>query len=93
MRELIDLVRRKLSPAAILLASAAEDKVTMVAGLTRDLVERGLSAGEWIKAPAEAVGGKGGGKPDMAQAGGKLPDKLPTALDAARASIEKLLAK
>jgi alanyl-tRNA synthetase len=93
MRDLIDLVRRKVSPAAILLASAAEDKVTIIAGLTRDLVDRGLSAGEWIKTPAEAVGGKGGGKPDMAQAGGKLANQVPAALDAARASIEKLLAK
>jgi alanyl-tRNA synthetase len=91
LRELIDLVRRKTSPAAVLLASAGEDKVTLVAGLTRDLVDRGLSAGEWIKSPAEAVGGRGGGKPDMAQAGGKSPDKIPTALDAARESIGKML--
>ena len=93
MRELIDLIRRKTSPAAILLASGGEDKVTIVAGLTRDLVERGLSAGEWIKPAAEAVGGRGGGKPDMAQAGGKLPDKIPAALEAAKASIAKLLKK
>lgn len=91
MRELIDLIRRKTSPAAVMLASSAEDKVTLVAGITRDLVERGLSAGEWIKSAAEAVGGRGGGKPDMAQAGGKHPDKLPDALAAARESIEKLL--
>jgi alanyl-tRNA synthetase len=93
MRELIDLVRRKVSPAAILLASRADDKVTLVAGLTRDLVDRKLSAGDWIKGAAEIVGGRGGGKPDMAQAGGKLPDKLPEALDAARQTIGKLLAR
>jgi alanyl-tRNA synthetase len=93
MRELIDLIRRKVSPAAVLLASRADDKVTIVAGLTRDLVEKGLSAGEWIKPAAEAVGGRGGGKPDMAQAGGKHPEQLPAALTAARASIERLLAK
>ncbi len=91
MRELIDLVRRKTSPAAILLASRGEDKVTIIAGLTRDLVERGLSAGEWIKSSAESVGGRGGGKPDMAQAGGKLPDKVPAALEAAKSSIARLL--
>jgi alanyl-tRNA synthetase len=91
MRELIDLVRRKISPAAILLASGGEDKVTIVAGLTRDLVDRGLSAGKWINSAAEPVGGRGGGKPDMAQAGGKLPDKLPGALESARAEITKLL--
>ncbi len=91
MRELIDLVRRKTSPAAIMLASRDEDKVTIIAGLTRDLVDRGLSAGEWIKSAAEAVGGRGGGKPDMAQAGGRLPDKVPDALQAASASIARLL--
>ncbi len=91
MRELIDLVRRKVSPAAVMLASRDDGKVTIVAGLTRDLVEKGLSAGEWIKSAAEAVGGRGGGKPDMAQAGGKHPDQLPAALAAARGSIEKLL--
>ncbi len=91
MRELIDLVRRKTSPAAVLLASGSEDKVTIVAGLTRDLVDRGLSAGEWIKSAAEAVGGRGGGKPDMAQAGGKHPEKLLEALQSARQKIEALL--
>jgi alanyl-tRNA synthetase len=91
MRELIDLVRRKVSPAAVLLASAADGKVTVVAGLTRDLVDRKLSAGEWIKSAAEAVGGRGGGKPDMAQAGGKLPEKVGDALAAARAAIEQML--
>jgi alanyl-tRNA synthetase len=74
------------------LASAADGKVTVVAGLTRDLVDRKLSAGEWIKSAAEAVGGRGGGKPDMAQAGGKLPEKIGDALAAARATIEKMLA-
>jgi alanyl-tRNA synthetase len=92
MRELVDLVRRKVSPTAILLASSADDKVTIVAGLTRDLVDRGLSAGQWINSAAEIVGGRGGGKPDMAQAGGKQPDKLPAALDAARKQIGTLLA-
>ncbi|HEY2825979.1 MAG TPA: DHHA1 domain-containing protein, partial [Pirellulales bacterium] len=93
MRELVDLVRRKISPAAILLASPAEDKVTIIAGLTRDLVDRGLSAGQWINSVAEIVGGRGGGKPDMAQAGGKSPEKLPAALEAARKQIEVLLIK
>jgi alanyl-tRNA synthetase len=92
MRELIDLVRRKVSPAAVLLASGADGKVTIVAGLTRDLVDRKLSAGEWIKSAAEAVGGRGGGKPDMAQAGGKRPEKIGDALAAARATIETMLA-
>jgi alanyl-tRNA synthetase len=75
----------------VLLASAEGDKVTLVAGISRELEARGLSAGEWIKEPATIVGGRGGGKPDLAQAGGKQADKLPAALDAARKSITSLL--
>jgi alanyl-tRNA synthetase len=93
MRELVDLVRRKVSPAAILLASRADDKVTLIAGLTRDLVDRGLSAGNWINSAAEIVGGRGGGKPDMAQAGGKLAEKVPAALAAAEKQIDMLLSR
>jgi alanyl-tRNA synthetase len=91
MRQLIDQVRRKASPAAVLLGSSGEGKVTLVAGVSRELESRGLHAGNWIKLPAEVVGGRGGGKPDMAQAGGKHPEKLAEALDAARREIAKLL--
>jgi alanyl-tRNA synthetase len=56
------------------------------------LVERGLDAVQWVRAISKLVDGSGGGRPDMAQAGGKLPEKLPEALEAARAEIEKLLA-
>ncbi len=62
-----------------------------MAGISRDLQDRGLNAGEWIRAAAEVVGGRGGGKPDMAQAGGKHPEKLPEALQAAHAGIQSLL--
>ena len=93
MRQLIDQIRKKVSPSAVLLATVAgEKKVVLVAGLTRDLVERGASAGQWVEAAAKAVGGGGGGRPDMAQAGGKQPEKLPEALAAARASIREMLA-
>ncbi len=91
MRQCIDQLRRKASPIAVLLASADGDKVTLVAGISRELEARGLSAGDWIKEPASIVGGRGGGKPDLAQAGGKQVDKLPDALDAARKSIAGLL--
>ncbi len=92
MRQLIDQLRKKTSPIAILLASRDEEKVTIVAGITRDLEDRGLNAGDWIRAAAEVVGGRGGGRPDMAQAGGKQPEKLPAALEAARQRINDLLA-
>ncbi|MEI6241560.1 MAG: alanine--tRNA ligase, partial [Planctomycetia bacterium] len=91
MRQCIDQLRRKASPIAVFLGSSEADKVTLVAGISRELEERGLSAGTWIKDAATIVGGKGGGRPDLAQAGGKLVDKLPEALSAARKSIEQLL--
>ena len=53
--------------------------------------DRGLDAVKWVKATAAVVDGGGGGRPDMAQAGGKLPEKFPEALEAARREIENLL--
>jgi len=81
MRQLIDQLRKKTASTAILLAaSSGDDKVTLVAGISRDLVERGLSAGNWVRDVAPIVGGGGGGRPDMAQAGGKDPKKLSEAV-------------
>jgi alanyl-tRNA synthetase len=90
-RETIDLLRRKGPPVAVLLAAREEGKVLLVAGISRDLQARGLDAVKWIRTAAEIVGGSGGGKPDMAQAGGKHPDKLPEALEAARGAIGGML--
>lgn len=94
LRQLIDQLRRKTSPVAVLLANRQEEekKVTLIAGLSRDLVERGLDSVAWIKVASAVVDGGGGGRPDMAQAGGKLPDQLPGAFEAARLEIERLLA-
>ena len=81
MRQLVDQVRQKTKPVAIFLASAsAADKVLLVAGISRDLVERGLSAGDWVRETAPIVGGGGGGKPDLAQAGGKQPENIQACL-------------
>jgi len=93
LRQLIDQLRRKTAPVAILLGTPGEEgKVTLMAGLSRDLVEKGLDAVKWIRPTAKVVQGGGGGRPDMAQAGGKLADKLPEALKAARREIETMLA-
>jgi alanyl-tRNA synthetase len=62
-----------------------------VAGISKELEARGLSAGNWIRDVATVVGGKGGGRPDLAQAGGKLVAKLPEALETARQQIQTLL--
>jgi alanyl-tRNA synthetase len=93
MRQLIDQVRTKASPAAVLLAARqGEDKVTLVAGISKDLQSRKLSAGDWIRPVAAAVGGGGGGRPDLAQAGGKDPAKLPEALQIAKTTIREMIA-
>jgi len=93
LRGMIDQLRRKAAPVAVLLANGQEEekKVTLIAAFSRDLVERGLDAVAWVRATASVVDGSGGGRSDMAQAGGKLPDKLPQALEIARSEIEKLL--
>jgi alanyl-tRNA synthetase len=92
LRQLIDQLRRQASPIAVLLGTRqGEDKVMLVAGLSRDLVERGCNAVDWVKEAASVVGGGGGGRPDMAQAGGKDPHKLPDALEKAREVIRRLL--
>ncbi|MEE2737514.1 MAG: alanine--tRNA ligase [Planctomycetota bacterium] len=83
MRNQIDKLRKTETPVAILFASKSDSQVQMVAGLSRELVELGIHAGNWIRATAQIVGGGGGGKPDMAQAGGTLPDKLDDALQSA----------
>jgi alanyl-tRNA synthetase len=93
MRQIIDQLRKKSAPIAVLLGSRDEEKVTLIAGISRDLVAQGLNAGEWIRAAAEVVGGRGGGKPDLAQAGGRHPEKLPEALNAAKEGFAQLAAK
>ncbi|MCA9121169.1 MAG: alanine--tRNA ligase, partial [Planctomycetales bacterium] len=93
MRQLIDQIRKKGGSNAIFLATVGGDsKVILVAGVSRDLVDRGVSAGNWVKEVAPVVGGGGGGKPDLAQAGGKDPDKLPEALQVAQGAMQKWLA-
>ncbi len=95
MKQLIDQCRKKpeAGPLAIFLATAlSADKVVLVAGLSRDLVDRGLSAGNWVKEVAPTVGGGGGGKPDLAQAGGKQPENISAALEKASEFIRSKLA-
>jgi alanyl-tRNA synthetase len=80
VRGQIDRIRQKLGSSLVVFGSVEEDKVPLIVALSQDLVKKGLKAGDLIKPIAEIVGGKGGGKPDMAQAGGKDAAKLPVAL-------------
>ena len=81
LREALDQLKDKLAPAAIVLAAVRDGKVTLIAGVTKDLTER-VNAGELVNHVAAHVGGKGGGRPDMAQAGGNDPSGLEGALRA-----------
>jgi len=79
LRETLDKLRDKLEPAAIVLAAVDGDKVSLVAGVSKAITGK-VKAGELVNHVAQQVGGKGGGRPDMAQAGGKDPSKLKEAL-------------
>ncbi|MFZ2269133.1 MAG: alanine--tRNA ligase [Azonexus sp.] len=87
LRETMDKLKDKLKSAAIVLASVADGKVTLIAGVTADLVGK-VKAGELVNLVAQQVGGKGGGRPDMAQAGGTQPENLPAALASVLAWVE-----
>ncbi|MGH2621019.1 MAG: alanine--tRNA ligase, partial [Anaerolineales bacterium] len=80
LRALVDRFRSEHPSGVAVLASAVDNRPIIVAAVTQDLVARGLHAGELVKAVAQQVGGEGGGKPTLAQAGGKDPSQLPTAL-------------
>jgi len=81
LRETMDQLKNKLGSAAVVLGTVnADNKVSIIAGVTRDQTEH-LKAGELVNAVASQVGGKGGGRPDMAQAGGNQPENLDAALD------------
>jgi alanyl-tRNA synthetase len=80
LRSTMDKLKDKLKSAAIVLAAVNDGKVTLIAGVTADATSR-VKAGELVNFVAQQVGGKGGGRPDMAQAGGTDPSGLPRALE------------
>ncbi|HWI70947.1 MAG TPA: DHHA1 domain-containing protein, partial [Baekduia sp.] len=86
-----DRVKNAIGDAAIVLGAVTDGKVALIASVAPSLVQRGLKAGELVKVAAQVVGGGGGGRDTMAQAGGRDPDKLGDALAAARAHIEATL--
>ena len=87
LRETLDALKEKLGSAAIVLASDADGKVALIAGVTADLTAR-IKAGELVNHVAAQVGGKGGGRPDMAQAGGTDVAALPQALQSVAPWVE-----
>jgi alanyl-tRNA synthetase len=90
--EVLDRLKGRLPGAAILLGSAADGRVHLVASVASELVERGVKAGAIVKAAAAVVGGGGGGRDTLAQAGGRDPERLDEAIETGRAAIEAALA-
>jgi alanyl-tRNA synthetase len=87
MRETVDRLKDKLKSAAIVLGAVTDGKVSLIAGVTPDLIGK-VKAGELVNYVAQQVGGKGGGRPDMAQAGGTNPAGLPGALQSVKSWVE-----
>jgi alanyl-tRNA synthetase len=90
--QIVDRLKGKLGDAAIVLGSPGDGRVDLVASVAPALVERGLRAGDIVRVAAQQVGGGGGGRDTLARAGGRHPDKLPAAIEAAREVIEAALA-
>jgi alanyl-tRNA synthetase len=90
LRETIDKLKDKLKSAVVVLGSTEGEKVTLIAGVTADLTGK-LKAGEVVSHVAQQVGGKGGGRPDMAQGGGTEGSKLPAALASVKQWVEQRL--
>ncbi len=88
LRETMDKLKERLKSAAIVLGAVNDGKVSLIAGVTSDLVAK-VKAGELVNFVAQQVGGKGGGRPDMAQAGGTEPAKLPHALESVKHWVEE----
>ena len=91
LRDLMDQLKNKLGRCALVLAAVNGDKVSLIAGVSKDLTGQ-IKAGELVNHVATQVGGKGGGRPDMAQAGGSDPAALPAALESVQAWVESKLA-
>ncbi|HEB86190.1 MAG TPA: alanine--tRNA ligase [Gammaproteobacteria bacterium] len=90
LRDTVDQLKQKMRPAAIVLSTVKDGKVSLIAGVSKDCTDR-IKAGELVNVVAEKIGGRGGGRPDMAQAGGNQPENLDRALAAVPSWIESRL--
>jgi alanyl-tRNA synthetase len=88
LRETMDKLKDRLKSAAIVLGAVNDGKVSLIAGVTSDLIAK-VKAGDLVNYVAQQVGGKGGGRPDMAQAGGDQPAKLSNALESVKGWVEE----
>ena len=90
LRETVDQLKNKLGAAAVVLASSENGKVTIIAGVSKDQTSK-IKAGDLANLVAEQCGGRGGGRPDMAQGGGNQPENLGKALDSVKDWVESQL--
>jgi len=90
LRPMMDDIKNRIGDGVVVLGVASESKVNLIAGVTKGLVSK-VKAGELVNFVASQVGGKGGGRPDMAQAGGEQPENLETALDSVNAWLQDKL--
>ena len=90
LRDSVDQLKNKLGTSVIVLATVSDDKVSMVAGVSKDLTGK-IKAGQLVNMIAEQVGGKGGGRPDMAMAGGTESSALPEALESVETWVKAKL--
>ena len=90
----MDVIRARHAEAGVMLLGAdeVEARVVIVARVPQTLIDKGLKAGDWVRRAAEVCGGRGGGRADMAQAGGTEPDKIPDAIAAAKAFAQGVIA-
>jgi alanyl-tRNA synthetase len=87
LRDTVDQLKNKLGSSIVVLASSADDKVNLVAGVSKDLIGK-VKAGDLANMVASQIGGKGGGRPDMAMAGGSDVEAVPAALDSVKPWLE-----
>ncbi len=90
LRDTTDQLKNKLGSAVVVLGTVEDGKVSLVAGVTKDVTDR-VKAGDLVREIAEKVGGKGGGRPDMAMAGGNTPERLPEAISFVKQYVSGLL--
>ena len=88
LRNMVDELKEKMKSGIVLLATENDGKVQLASGVSKDLIERGFHAGQLIKEAAKRCGGGGGGRPDMAQAGGKDPNKIDDALNSVKDYVQ-----
>ncbi len=91
LRKIGDLLKEKIASGLIVLASKNDNKVNFIAMATKDVLVKGVHSGNLVKEAAKVTGGGGGGRPDMAQAGGKNPDKIEEALNRVRQVLKEQL--